>query len=88
MVNMIFEIAIGLILTLALFIGFGGVLAGGALELLGGVLLFAGVGTVIASRDPLLIGLVLLLFVKKLVSRPKPKNELDYYGGSYPWYSP
>ncbi len=88
MVNMIFEIVVGLILVLALFIGFGGVLAGGALELLGGAILFAGVGTVIASRDPLLIGLVLLLFMKKLTSHPKPKTDLDYHGGSYPWYSP
>lgn len=85
---MIFEIAIGLILALAIFIGFGGALAGSVLELLGGAILFAGVGTVIASRDPLLIGLVLLLFMKKLTANPKPKNHLDYHGGSYPWYCP
>ncbi len=85
---MIFEIAIGLILFVALFVALGGILAGGALELFGGIILFAGVGTVIASRDPLLIGLVLLLFMKKLTFHPKPKNEFDYHGSSYPAYSP
>lgn len=85
---MILEIALVLIVGIAAFIGFGGLLAGGTVELLGGAILMGGMGVVIASRDPLLIGLMLLLFLKKLTYHQKPKNEYDYHGGSYPWYSP
>ncbi len=53
------------------------------LELLSTLIFMGGMGLVIASRDPLLISVMLLLLVKRVSYKPPLDTEYDYWSVRY-----